>query len=104
MSKLGLSGIAPYRDTLPWALRRVLIPHAAAGIRKDPAVSVPVATGAIRLAKDMGPGHTIVTVLADYGTRYQSKLFNAEFLRCKKLPVPAWIERTSSVSIPFEKK
>jgi cysteine synthase A len=60
--------------------------------------------GAIRLAKDMGPGHTIVTVLADYGTRYQSKLFNGEFLRSKKLPVPAWIERTSSVSIPFEKK
>jgi cysteine synthase A len=59
--------------------------------------------GAIRLAKDMGPGHTIVTVLADYGTRYQSKLFNAEFLRSKKLPVPEWIERTSSVSIPFEK-
>ena len=59
--------------------------------------------GAIRLAKDMGPGHTIVTVLCDYGTRYQSKLFNAEFLRSKKLPVPAWIEQTSSVSIPFEK-
>ncbi len=48
--------------------------------------------GAIRLAKDLGPGHTIVTVLADYGTRYQSKLFNPEFLRSKKLPVPAWLE------------
>src|SRR6266581_9128791 len=43
--------------------------------------------GAIRLAKDMGPGHVIVTVLADYGTRYQSKLFNPEFLRSKNLPV-----------------
>ena len=41
--------------------------------------------GAIRLAKDLGPGHTIVTVLCDYGTRYQSKLFNPEFLRSKKL-------------------
>ena len=48
--------------------------------------------GAIRLAKEMGPGKTIVTVLADYGTRYQSKLFNPEFLRSKKLPVPAWLE------------
>jgi cysteine synthase A len=59
--------------------------------------------GAIRLAKDLGPGHTIVTVLADYGTRYQSKLFNAEFLRSKNLPVPAWIERKPNVSIPYEK-
>jgi cysteine synthase A len=58
--------------------------------------------GAIRLAKDMGPGHTIVTVLADYGTRYQSKLFNPEFLREKGLPVPQWLERRSSISIPFE--
>ena len=59
--------------------------------------------GAIRLAKDLGPGHTIVTVLADYGTRYQSKLFNPEFLRSKKLPVPAWLERKPNLSIPFEK-
>ena len=44
--------------------------------------------GAIRLAKEMGPGHTIVTILADFGTRYQSKLFNPDFLRSKKLPVP----------------
>ena len=49
--------------------------------------------GAIRLAKQMGPGHTIVTILCDYGTRYQSKLFNPEFLRSKNLPVPGWLER-----------
>lgn len=49
--------------------------------------------GAIRLAQEMGPGHTIVTVLCDYGTRYQSKLFNPEFLRSKGLPVPGWLER-----------
>ena len=49
--------------------------------------------GAIRLAKEMGPGHTIVTILCDYGTRYQSKLFNPEFLRSKNLPVPRWLER-----------
>ena len=59
--------------------------------------------GAIRLAKDLGPGHTIVTVLCDYGTRYQSKLFNPQFLRSKNLPVPAWLERKPSVTAPFEK-
>src|ERR671916_783880 len=48
--------------------------------------------GAIRLAKELGPGHTIVTILCDHGTRYQSKLFNPEFLRSKDLPVPAWLE------------
>ena len=47
--------------------------------------------GAIRLAKDMGPGHTIVTILADLGTLYQSKIFNPEFLRGKGLPVPDWV-------------
>jgi cysteine synthase len=57
--------------------------------------------GAIRLAKDMGPGHTIVTVLCDYGTRYQSKLFDPNFLRSKKLPVPGWLERPSRITIPF---
>jgi cysteine synthase A len=59
--------------------------------------------GAIRLAKDMGPGHTIVTVLADFGTRYQSKLFNPQFLREKGLPVPQWLERRTSIRIPYEK-
>jgi cysteine synthase len=59
--------------------------------------------GAIRLARELGPGHTIVTVLADYGTRYQSKLFNPEFLRSKNLPVPAWMERRPSVTPPYEK-
>jgi cysteine synthase A len=59
--------------------------------------------GAIRLARDMGPGHTIVTILADYGTRYQSKLFNPDFLRGKNLPVPAWLERRSGITIPYAK-
>ena len=49
--------------------------------------------GAIRMARDMGPGHTIVTVLCDYGNRYQSKIFNPEFLRSKDLPVPSWLDR-----------
>ncbi|KGB82192.1 MAG: cysteine synthase A [Confluentimicrobium sp.] len=48
--------------------------------------------GAMRMARDMGPGHTIVTVLCDYGTRYQSKLFNPAFLKEKGLPVPAWLD------------
>ena len=58
--------------------------------------------GAVRLARELGPGHTIVTILADYGTRYQSKLFNPEFLRSRNLPVPAWLERRSSVKVPYE--
>lgn len=52
--------------------------------------------GAVRMAKDMGPGHTIVTILCDYGTRYQSKLFNPEFLRSKDLPVPSWMDNESA--------
>jgi cysteine synthase A len=49
--------------------------------------------GAVRLARHLGPGKTIVTILCDYGTRYQSKLFNPGFLRSKSLPVPAWLDR-----------
>lgn len=52
--------------------------------------------GAIRLAKDLGPGKTIVTILCDYGTRYQSKLFNPEFLQSKSLPVPHWLAANRS--------
>jgi len=58
--------------------------------------------GAIRLAKQLGPGHTIVTILCDYGTRYQSKLYDPAFLRSKNLPVPAWLERKSALKPPFE--
>ncbi|MCO4316276.1 cysteine synthase A [Phyllobacterium sp. 21LDTY02-6] len=60
--------------------------------------------GAIRLARDLGPGHSIVTILCDYGNRYQSKMFNPEFLRSKELPVPAWMEATSEISVPFENR
>jgi cysteine synthase len=58
--------------------------------------------GAIRLALQMGPGHTIVTILCDFGTRYASKLFNPEFLRSKNLPVPAWLTDESLVPNVFE--
>jgi cysteine synthase A len=58
--------------------------------------------GAIRMAKQMGPRHTIVTVLCDYGNRYQSKLFNPDFLRAKNLPVPHWLEeRRKSLDVPY---
>ena len=62
------------------------------GLCMGPSSGVNVA-GAIRLARELGPGRTIVTILADYGNRYQSKLFNAEFLRSKGLPVPSWLDR-----------
>ncbi|WP_181707099.1 cysteine synthase A [Chthonobacter rhizosphaerae] len=58
--------------------------------------------GAMALARELGPGHTIVTILCDYGTRYASKLFNPEFLRSKDLPVPAFLERASTIEPPFE--
>ena len=53
--------------------------------------------GAIRLARELGPGHTIVTILCDYGTRYQSKLFNPDFLREKELPVPGWLDQAPAL-------
>ena len=59
--------------------------------------------GAIRLAKQLGPGHTVVTILCDSGNRYQSKLFNPAFMRSKNLPVPEWLEKRSKIDLPFEK-
>ena len=58
--------------------------------------------GAIRMARDLGPGHTIVTILCDYGNRYQSKLFNPAFLREKGLPVPPWLaEQGAPLAVPY---
>jgi len=59
--------------------------------------------GAVRLARQLGPGHTIVTVLCDSGDRYQSKLFNPTFMRSKALPAPEWLERRTKLNVPFEK-
>jgi cysteine synthase len=59
--------------------------------------------GAIHLARQLGPGKTIVTVLCDAGHRYQSKLYNPEFMRSKNLPVPTWLEKRSEIELPFEK-
>ena len=58
--------------------------------------------GAVRMARDLGPGHTIVTILCDYGTRYQSKLFNPDFLRSKGLEVPEWMETSRDIQTVFE--
>ncbi len=70
------------------------------GLCMGPSSGVNVA-GAIRLARELGPGKTIVTILADYGTRYQSKLFNADFLRSKGLSVPWWLDRKEHVEPDF---
>ena len=58
--------------------------------------------GAVRMARDLGPDHTIVTILCDYGTRYQSKLFNPDFLRSKGLEVPEWMETSRDIQTVFE--
>jgi cysteine synthase A len=59
---------------------------------------------AIRMARDLGPGHIIVTILCDYGTRYQSKLFNPAFLRSKGLPTPGWLTEPAPLpKVPFVK-
>jgi cysteine synthase A len=58
--------------------------------------------GAIRMARELGPGHTIVTVLCDYGNRYASKLFNPGFLRSKDLPVPEWLVDNAAIELPYE--
>jgi cysteine synthase len=59
--------------------------------------------GAIRLARDLGPGHTVVTVLCDYGTRYAAKLFNPDFLRAHELPVPPWLAHpATNRDLPFQ--
>ncbi len=60
--------------------------------------------GAIRMAREMGPGHTIVTMLCDYGNRYQSKLFNPEFLKGKGLPAPRWLtEKRDAILVPYQR-
>ncbi len=58
--------------------------------------------GAVNLARDLGPGHTVVTILCDYGNRYQSKLFNPDFLSRKDCPFPGWMARSSDIHVPYE--
>ena len=87
----GLDVDMPYNVSDAEALPIVFDLLAEEGLCMGASSGVNVA-GAIRMARDLGPGHTIVTILCDYGTRYQSKLFNPAFLRDKGLPVPAWLE------------
>jgi cysteine synthase len=94
--KVDKAYIVPDEEALPIIFD--LLEHEGLCIGGSSGINV---AGAIRLAKDMGPGHTIVTVLADYGTRSQSKLFNPAFLRSKNLPVPAWLERRSAIKPPL---
>ncbi|WP_422007464.1 cysteine synthase A [Pyruvatibacter mobilis] len=77
----------PDEEALPVAFD--LLEHEGLCLGSSSGVNV---AGAIRLAKKMGPGHTIVTILCDYGTRYQSKMFNPAFLKEKGLPVPQWLD------------
>ncbi len=77
----------PDSEALPYVFD--LLEHEGLCLGGSSGVNV---AGAVRLARDLGPGKTIVTVLCDYGNRYQSKLFNPEFLRSKNLPVPHWLE------------
>ncbi|MBY5720539.1 cysteine synthase A [Rhizobium leguminosarum] len=58
--------------------------------------------GAVNLARDLGAGHTVVTILCDYGNRYQSKLFNPDFLTSKGLPVPGWMAKSPDIHVPYE--
>ena len=81
----------------------VLAAHAANAAEPSVQYTGVNIAGAIRLARQLGPGKTIVTILADSGGRYQSKLFNPEFMRSKNLPVPAWLEKRSKIDVPFEK-
>jgi cysteine synthase A len=81
-------------DALPYVFD--LLEHEGLCLGGSSAINI---AGAVRMAQDLGPGHTIVTILCDYGNRYQSKLFNPAFLRAKELPVPAWLDRDPSADI-----
>jgi cysteine synthase A len=92
----GIEVDRPYRisdaEALPYLFD--LLEHEGLCLGGSSAINI---AGAVRLARDLGPGKTIVTILCDYGNRYQSKLFNPAFLKSKGLPVPHWLERAPSV-------
>jgi cysteine synthase A len=99
-----LEGFKPdfaYRISDAEALPRVfeLVEHEGLCLGGSSGINI---AGAIRLAQDLGPGHTIVTILCDYGNRYQSKLFNPEFLKSKGLPLPGWLIHKRQIEIPFQ--
>jgi cysteine synthase A len=94
--KVDRAYIIPDRDAVPAVFD--LAEHEGILVGGSSGVNI---AGAIRLARDLGRGKTIVTILADGGTRYQSKLFNPAFLREHSLPTPSWLDRKTSVRIPF---
>ncbi|HMV71744.1 MAG TPA: cysteine synthase A [Pseudomonadales bacterium] len=77
----------PDEEALPYVFD--LLAHEGLCLGGSSAINI---AGAVRLARELGPGHTVVTILCDYGTRYQSKLFNPAFLRRRRLPVPTWLD------------
>ncbi|HUV32485.1 MAG TPA: pyridoxal-phosphate dependent enzyme, partial [Devosiaceae bacterium] len=91
----------PDAEALPYVYD--LLQHEGLCMGGSTAINI---AGAVRLAREMGPGKTIVTMLCDYGNRYQGKLFNPAFLRSKGLPVPEFLENTLDVDIEtvFEKE
>ena len=88
--------LIPDEEAIPYIFD--LLEHEGLCLGGSSAINI---AGAVRLAKDLGPGKVIVTLLCDSGTRYQSKLYNPDFLRSKKLPVPEWLERKSKIKPPF---
>ncbi|KQV83596.1 cysteine synthase A [Rhizobium sp. Root1220] len=84
-------------EALPYVFD--LVEHEGLCLGGSTAINI---AGAVRLARDLGPGHTIVTILCDYGNRYQSKLFNPDFLTSKGLPVPEWLTSSADIKIPYE--
>src|SRR6201996_2162148 len=88
----------PDEEALPYVFN--LLEHEGLCMGGSTGINI---AGAVRMARDLGPGHTIVTVLCDYGNRYQSKLFNPQFLADKGLPAPDWLTKPRSpISVPFE--
>jgi cysteine synthase A len=94
--KVDFPYIIPDTEALPVVFE--LVEHEGLVLGGSSGINI---AGAIRLARDIGPGHTIVTVLCDYGTRYQSKLFNPAFLEAHKLPVPEWLAHSETIEAPF---
>lgn len=97
----GLKVDFPFAITDPQAMPYIfdLMKHEGLALGGSTAINI---AGAVELAKELGPGHTIVTVLCDYATRYQDKLYNPEFLHSKDIPVPGWMENKSTIEVPFE--
>ena len=89
--------VIPDSEAVPYLFD--LLEHEGLCLGGSTAINI---AGAVRLAKDLGPGHVIVTILAEHGSRSQSKLYNPDYLRAHEFPVPAWLERKSKIGVPAE--